>query len=78
MIYITGLALVGTSALMLFEGVGASIHSFFVKLSQIHTKSIKIIGKIAIPWQKLKSSTHSLKFLKRALYNEWVMNFEAS
>ena len=61
---------VGAIAPMVYDGVGASTHGFRQILSQInqfHKKDVQTISNIVIPLQNLKSSTHSLKILTRAL-----------
>ena len=55
---------------MVFESVGGSIHvfcNFFLNYLNFHTKSTGYVTVIVISWQILKSSTHILKFITRAL-----------
>ena len=61
---------VGALAPTVFESVGASIHGFWQLLSKFHqfsNKDAENITDVVISWQRVNSSTHSLKFLKRAL-----------
>ena len=61
---------VGALAPMVFKSVGASTHGFWQLLSKFHQFSKKDtdnITDVVISWQKVKSSTHSFKFLTRDL-----------
>ena len=58
---------VGALAPTIFESVGTSIHGFFwqilSKFYQFKKKDTENITDVVISWQKVNSSTHSLKFL---------------
>ena len=61
---------VGAVALTVFVSVGASTHAFgnFSYISiNFHKNYAKRVMILAMPWQKVMSSTHGLKFLTGTL-----------